>query len=232
MKLTFHVDSDAFYDCTLHIRDARGARAYHMTAYAAEGGATSAPLTVSVEGATVEIVTLPKATCNLQEDISQYKGDTFVETLIVKMMGKALNTFYQRGILLAAVTYRLSIRERLGTETGGDDSIHLHLTQRIFSPSPAWTTELLETYPLLYGFFELAEGESPHTPTAVRDLNGLEVLRFLRKLMLAQAGILAYPFLMSPIKRLTRPKVMLRQLKKLYRLPPEKRVQKFRAESF
>ena len=229
MKLTFHLD-DTEYDCVLHIRDAKGTRAYRMTANATVGTTVVDCLTVSVTGDACEVVALPKSIEKMKDEIRDYKGDTFVETLLMKAVGRMAYAVYRDAILHTAVTYRIPLRERIGTETAGSDSVHLHLTERLYCPTPEWMTDFLELYPLSYVFFELSEGDTPFPPVAVRDLNGLEALRFARKFTLLQCsggGLILYPFLMSRIKRLARHRVMLRKLKKLYRLSPEEREGKF-----
>ncbi len=229
MKLTFHL-LDTEYDCVLHIRDAGGTRAYRMTANATVGTAVVDCITVHVTGDTCEVVALPKSIEKMKDEIRDYKGDTFVETLLMKAVGKMAYAVYRDAMLHTAVTYRVPLRERIGTETGGGDAIHLHLTERFYCPTPEWMTDFLELYPLNYVFFELSEGDTPFPPVAARDLNGLEALRFARKFTLMQCsggGLILYPFLMSRIKRLARHRVILRKLKKLYKLSPEERNRKF-----
>jgi hypothetical protein len=230
MKITFHLQDTALYNCTLHIRDARGARAYHMNTLTATGTPAVPTLTVEVTGDSVEIVTLPRLSPSIEEGARQAQGDTVLGTIALKALGKAACSFFKAGFLQTAITYRLPLRERIGTDVGGSDAVHLHLTERFFCPTPEWMTEVLDLYPLTYAFFELSErlseGDSPFLPASLRDLNRLELLRLTRKLILLQCAaetILLYPFLMSRIKRLSKSRVVLRKLKKLYRLPPEER---------
>jgi hypothetical protein len=234
MKITFHLQDTALYNCTLHIRDARGARAYHMNTLTATGTPAVPTLTVEVTGDSVEIVTLPRLSPSIEEGARQAQGDTVLGTIALKALGKAACSFFKAGFLQTAITYRLPLRERIGTDVGGSDAVHLHLTERFFCPTPEWMTEVLDLYPLTYAFFELSErlseglseGDNPYTPASLRDLNRLELLRLTRKLILLQCAgetILLYPFLMSRIKRLSKSRVVLRKLKKLYRLPPEER---------
>jgi hypothetical protein len=230
MKITFHLQDTALYNCTLHIRDARGARAYHMNTLTATGTPAVPTLTVEVTGDSVEIVTLPRLSPSIEEGARQAQGDTVLGTIALKALGKAACSFFKAGFLQTAITYRLPLRERIGTDVGGSDAVHLHLTERFFCPTPEWMTEVLDLYPLTYAFFELCEGDSPFLPASLRDLNRLELLRLTRKLILLQCAgetILLYPFLMSRIKRLSKSRVVLRKLKKLYRLPPEERVKIF-----
>jgi hypothetical protein len=242
MKITFHLQDTALYNCTLHIRDARGARAYHMNTLTATGTPAVPTLTVEVTGDSVEIVTLPRLSPSLAEEAKSLKGDTMLETIALRALGKAACAFSKAGFLQNAITYRLPLRERIGTDVGGSDAIHLHLTERFFCPTPEWMTEVLDLYPLTYVFFELSERlseglserlseeDNPYTPATLRDLNRLELLRLTRKLILLQCAgetILLYPFLMSRIKRLSKSRVVLRRLKKLYRLPPEERAKLF-----
>ena len=238
MKLTFHLNDTSLYNCTLHIRDARGARAYQMNTLTAVGTPAVTTITVEVTGDSVEIVTLPRLSPSLAEEAKSLKGDTMLETIALRALGKTAYAFSKAGFLQNAITYRLPLRERIGTDVGGSDAIHLHLTERFFCPTPEWMTEVLDLYPLTYAFFELSErlseglseGDNPYTPAALRDLNRLELLRLTRKLILLQCAgetILLYPFLMSRIKRLSRSRVVLRKLKKLYRLPPEERAKLF-----
>ena len=238
MKLTFHLNDTALYDCTLHIRDARGARAYHLNTLTAVGTPLVNTLTVEVAGDSVEIVALPKTNNRLSEEAKSITGDTMLETVTLRALGKAACVFSKAGFLQTAITYRLPLRERIGTDVGGSDAIHLHLTERFFCPTPEWMTEVLDLYPLTYVFFELSErlserlseGDTVHTPAALRDLNRIELLRLTRKLVLLQCAgdsLLLHPLLMSRIKRLSKGRVVLRKLKKLYRLPPEKRAELF-----
>lgn len=226
MKITFHLQDTALYNCTLHIRDARGARAYHMNTLTAVGTPSVTTITVEVTGEVAEIVTLPKIPAAFMEEVKQAKGDTLLETVTLRALGKVACTFSKAGFLLNAVTYRLPLRERIGRDVGGSDAIHLHLTERFYCSTPEWMSELLDLYPLNYVFFELSEGDTPFPPAALRDLNRLELIRLTRKLVLAQCAggaLLLHPVLMSRIKRLSKSRVVLRKLKKLYRLPPEER---------
>lgn len=230
MKLTFHLNNTNLYNCTLHVRDARGARAYHMNTLTAVGTPSVDTITVEVTGEVVEIVTLPKLPAALMEEVKQAKGDTLPETIALRALGKVACAVSKAGFLQNAVTYRLPLRERIGQDVGGSDAIHLHLTERFYCSTPEWMSELLELYPLTYVFFELSErlseGDSPFPPAALRDLNRPELIRLTRKLVLAQCAggaLLLHPVLMSRIKRLSQNRVVLRKLKKLYRLPPEKR---------
>ena len=230
MKLTFHLNNTNLYNCTLHVRDARGARAYQMNTLTAVGTPSVDTITVEVTGEVVEIVTLPKLPAALMEEVKQAKGDTLLETVALRAMGKVACAFAKAGFLQNAVTYRLPLRERIGQDVGGSDAIHLHLTERFYCSTPEWMSELLELYPLTYVFFELSEGDSPFPPAALRDLNRLELIRLTRKLVLAQCAggaLLLHPVLMSRIKRLSKSRVVLRKLKKLYRLPPEEREKVF-----
>ena len=234
MKLTFHLNSTNLYNCTLHVRDAHGARAYHMNTLTAVGTPSVDTITVEVTGEVVEIVTLPKLPAALVEEVKQAKGDTLPETIALRALGKVACVFSKAGFLQNAVTYRLPLRERIGQDVGGSDAIHLHLTERFYCSTPEWMSELLELYPLTYVFFELSErlseGDSPFPPAALRDLNRLELIRLTRKLVLAQCAggaLLLHPVLMSRIKRLSKSRVVLRKLKKLYRLPPEEREKVF-----
>lgn len=229
MKLTFHLH-ETEYDCVLHIRDATGTRAFRMTANATLGTTVVNRLTVEVTGDTCEVVALPKSIEKMREEIRDLQGETFVETLVAKAVGKMAYAVYRDALLHTALTYRVPLQERIGTEVGGTDAVHLHLTERLCCPTPEWMTELLELYPLSYIFFELNEGEEPFTPVGVRALNNLEALRFARKIILLQcsgSSLLLYPFLSSRVKRLTKPRVILRKLKKLYKLPPEERSKMF-----
>ena len=234
MKITFHLNDTSLYNCTLHIRDARGARAYAMNSLTAVGTPSVTTITVEVTGDSVEIVTLPRLSPSIEEGARQVQGDTVLGTIALKALGKAACSFFKAGFLQCAVTYLLPLRERIGQSAGGDDAVHLHLTERFFCPTPEWMTEVLDLYPLTYAFFELSEGlseglsvgDAPFPPAALRDLNRLELLRLTRKFILLQCAgetILLYPFLMSRIKRLSQSRVVLRKLKKLYRLPPEER---------
>jgi hypothetical protein len=230
MKITFHLHDTALYDCTLHIRDARGARAYAMNSLTAVGTPSVTTITVEVTGEVAEIVTLPKIPAAFMEEVKQAKGDTLLETVALRALGKVACTFSKAGFLLNAVTYRLPLRERIGRDVGGSDAIHLHLTERFYCSTPEWMSELLDLYPLTYVFFELSEGDTPFPPAALRDLNRLELIRLTRKLVLAQCAggaLLLHPVLMSRIKRLSKSRVVLRKLKKLYRLPPEERAKLF-----
>ncbi len=230
MKLTFHLNDTALYNCTLHVRDARGARAYQMNTLTTVGTPAVTTITVEVTGDSVEIVTLPKLSPSLAEEAKSLKGDTMLETITLKAMGKLACAFSKAGFLQNAITYRLPLRERIGTDVGGSDAIHLHLTERFFCPTPEWMTEVLDLYPLTYVFFELSEGDTPFPPAALRDLNRLELIRLTRKLVLAQCAggaLLLHPVLMSRIKRLSKSRVVLRKLKKLYRLLPEEREKVF-----
>ena len=230
MKLTLHLNDTALYNCTLHVRDARGARAYHLNTLTAVGTPTVDTVTIEVTGESVELVALPRLSEGFKEEVDRFTGDTLPETVLLKALGKAAYAFSKAGFLHAAVTYRLPLRERIGRDAGGSDAIHLHLTERFFCPTPEWMSDLLELYPLTYVFFELSEGDTVHTPAALRDLNRIELLRLTRKLTLLQCAggaLLLHPFLMSRIKRLSKSRVVLRKLKKLYRLPPEKRAELF-----
>ena len=232
MKLTFHLPEDSFYDCTIHIRDAKGARAYPMKAKAALGSAVVDTISVQAEGDSVEIVTLPKLSEALQEELNELEGDTLLKKLAVKTVKKAVSALYRSSVLHVAVTYRLTLKERIGTDPGGSGSIHLRLTERPYPPTSEWMSELFGFHPVCYAFFELSEGDSPLKPAAVRDLNGLEVIRAARKFVLMSCtgsivGLLAYPFLMGQLKRQTRSRVILRKLKKLYRMSPEARAKVF-----
>lgn len=229
VKLTFHLQ-DTEYDCVLHIRDKKGTRAFRMTDNATLGTAVVNCLTVEVTGDTCEVVALPKSIEKMKEEIRDFKGESFVETLVAKAVGKMVYAVYRDAILHTALTYRIPLRERLGAEVGGSDAVHLHLTERLYCPTPDWMTDFLELYPLTYVYFELSEGEEPFAVAEARALNNLEALRFARKITLLQCagwGLLLYPFLFSRIKKLTKPRVILRKLKKLYRLPPEKRSERF-----
>jgi hypothetical protein len=230
MKITFHLQDTALYNCTLHIRDARGARAYHMNTLTATGTPAVPTLTVEVTGDSVEIVTLPRLSPSIEEGARQVQGDTVLGTIALKALGKAACSFFKAGFLQTAITYRLPLRERIGRDVGGSDAIHLHLTERFYCSTPEWMSELLDLYPLTYVFFELSEGDTPFPPAALRDLNRLELIRLTRKLVLAQCAggaLLLHPVLMSRIKRLSKSRVVLRKLKKLYRLPPEERAKLF-----
>ena len=234
MKLTFHLNNTNLYNCTLHVRDARGARAYHMNTLTAVGTPSVDTITVEVTGEVVEIVTLPKLPAALVEEVKQAKGDTLPETIALRALGKVACAVSKAGFLQSAVTYRLPLRERIGQDVGGSDAIHLHLAERFYCSTPEWMSELLDLYPLTYVFFELSErlseGDSPFPPAALRDLNRLELIRLTRKLVLAQCAggaLLLHPVLMSRIKRLSKNRVVLRKLKKLYRLPPEEREKVF-----
>lgn len=230
MKLTFHLNDTALYNCTLHVRDARGARAYHLNTLTAVGTPAVTTLTVEVTGDSVEVVALPKLSPSLSEEAKELQGDTMLETITLKAVGRFACAFSRAGFLQGAVTYRIPLRERIGRDTEGDGALHLRLTERFYCPTPEWMTDYLDLYPLTYVFFELAEGDTPLPPAALRDLNRLELLRLTRKLILLQCageGLLLYPFLMSRIKRLSRSRVVMRKLKKLYRLPPEKRAELF-----
>ena len=129
MKLTFHLD-DTEYDCVLHIRDAKGTRAYRMTANATVGTTVVDCLTVSVTGDACEVVALPKSIEKMKDEIRDYTGDTFVETLLMKAVGRMAYAVYRDAILHTAVTYRIPLRERIGTETAGSDAVHLHRAGR------------------------------------------------------------------------------------------------------
>ena len=103
-----------------------------------------------------------------------------------------------------------------------------------FLINPEWMQDVLGTHPVLCAFFELSENDRPLQPATVRDLNGLEVIRAARKFVLAEStggGILTtvvvYPFLMGQLKRQVRPRLILRKLKRLYRLSPEDRAEHF-----
>ena len=226
MKITFHLNDTSLYNCTLHIRDARGARAYAMNSLTAVGTPSVTTITVEVTGDSVEIVTLPRLSPSIEEGARQVQGDTVLGTIALKALGKAACSFFKAGFLQCAVTYLLPLRERIGRDVGGSDAIHLHLTERFYCSTPEWMSELLDLYPLTYVFFELSEGDTPFLPAALRDLNRLELIRLTRKLVLAQCAggaLLLHPVLMSRIKRLSKSRVVLRKLKKLYRLPPEER---------
>ena len=230
MKLTFHLEPEAIYDCTLHIRDAKGTRAYHMTPHATAGTVVMDTVTVSAEGDFVEVAVFPKICEALGEELRRFRGDNLLETVAVKAVGKAVAAFYRAVFLHVAVTYRIPLGERLGAEAGVDDAIHLRLTERGYCPTPEWMIDWLDIHPLSYVFHELGEGDRVYTPVDARDINGREVIRHARRMIFAgcaAGGILLYPFIMSHAKRLTRSRVILRKLKKLYSLPPEERERQF-----
>lgn len=234
MKRTFRLPQSSLYDCTLHIRDSKGARAYVMTANPPLGMTAVDQITVSVEGDAVEIVALPKLNEALLREMDELHGESFWQTLAVKAIRKAVNSVIRATVLYTAVTYRLPLRERIGRDGPSDGSIHLQLIDRLFQINPEWMQDVLGTHPVLCAFFELSENDRPLQPATVRDLNGLEVIRAARKFVLAEStggGILTtvvvYPFLMGQLKRQVRPRLILRKLKRLYRLSPEDRAEHF-----
>lgn len=238
MKLTFHLNA-TFFDCILRIRCENGFNvAYRMTATAPLGGALIDTVTVEVPENTCEVMVYPQFCEGLKEEVKSFRGDGFWDTLAVKALGKAADSTLRNGTLHTALTYRLDLRERLGNDLMGDGTLHLTLTERSYTLTAEWVSELLELYPVCYTFFELSEGENAAIPAHALGVNRKHFLRFARKIILLQCagwdvgvlGLAFYPFLMGRVKRLSRPRPVLRRLKKLYRLPPEKRAEKLDEE--
>lgn len=238
MKLIFHLN-ETMFDCVLHIRDASGTRAYRMTANAVvsnelAGGTVADCISVNVTGDFCEVTALPKCIDQIKEEMRQFKGDTFFETLGMKLLGKLADAVYRNLFLHVAVTYRIPLRERLGRDVCGSDAVHLHLTERFYGSTAEWASEIFDLYPVTYTYFELGEGDVPLHPVEARGLNTAAAVRFARKIILTQCagwGLILYPFFMSRTKRLTRDRVLRRKLKKLYRLPPEKRAKKLETDT-
>ena len=229
MRLTFHLDA-TFFDCVLRIRCESGFNvAYRMTATAPLGGTVIDTVTVDVPESTCEVVVYPQFCEQLREEVKSFRGDGFWDTLAVKALGKAADSALRHGTLHTALTYRLDLRERLGRDLVSDGALHLTLTERNYAITAEWVSELLDLYPVCYTFFELSEGENTAIPAHALGVNRKDFLRFTRKFTLLQCagwGLLLYPILMLRLRRLTRPRPVLRRLKKLYRLPPEKRAEK------
>ena len=229
MTLTFHLDA-TFFDCILRIRCENGFNvAYRMTATAPLGSNLIDTVTVEVPAPACEVVVYPQFCEQLREEVKSFRGDGFWDTLAVKALGKAADSALRNGTLHTSLTYRLDLRERLGNDLMGDGTIHLTLTERNFAITSEWVMELLELYPVCYTFFELSEGENAVTPAHALGVNRKDFLRFTRKFTLLQCagwGMLLYPIPMLRLRHLIRPRYILRRLKKLYRLPPEKRAEK------
>lgn len=234
MTLTFHLDA-TFFDCILRIRCENGFNvAYRMTATAPLGGALIDTVTVEVPENICEVMVYPQFCEGLREEVKSFRGDGFWDTLAVKALGKAADSTLRNGTLHTALTYRLDLREQLGNDLMGDGTLHLTLTERSYTLTAEWVSELLELYPVCYTFFELSEGENAAIPAHALGVNRKHFLRFARKIILLQCagwdvgvlGLALYPFLMGRVKRLSRPRPVLRRLKKLYRLPPENRAEK------
>ena len=234
MTLTFHLDA-TFFDCILRIRGEGGFDlSFRMTAAAPAGATLTDTVTVDIPESTCEITVRPQFCEQLREEVKEYRGDGFWDTLAVKALGKAADSALRNGTLHTALTYRLDLRERLGDDLMGDGTLHLTLTERTYTLTAEWVSELLELYPVCYTFFELSEGENAAIPVHALGVNRKHFLRFARKIILLQCagwdvgvlGLALYPFLMGRVKRLSRPRPVLRRLKKLYRLSPEKRAEK------
>ncbi len=239
MKLTFHLDA-TFFDCILRVRCESGFNvAYRMTATAPLGGALMDTVTVDVPVPICEVIVHPQYCEQLRDEIKGFRGDGFWDTLAVKAIGKVADSAVRSGILQTALTYQLDLRERLGNDRPNDGSLHLTLTERSYTVTAEWVSELFELYPVCYIFFELSEGEHASIPAHAFGVNRKHFLRFARKIILLQCagwgvgvlGLIVYPFLMGRVKRLSRPRPVLRRLKKLYRLPPEKRAEMFDEET-
>ena len=230
MKLTFHLNA-TLYDCILRIRCENGFNvAYRMTTTAPLGSNLIDTVTVEVPAPACEVIVYPQFCEQWREEVKSFRGDGFWDTLAVKALGKAADSALRNGTLHTSLTYRLDLRERLGNDLMGDGTIHLTLTERNFAITSEWIMELLELYPVCYTFFELSEGENAIIPAHALGVNRKDFLRFTRKLTLLQCagwGMLLYPISMLRLRHLVRPRPVLRRLKKLYRLPPEKRAEKF-----
>ena len=229
MKLTLHLDA-TFFDCILRIRGEGGLDlSFRMTAAAPAGAALTDTVTVDIPESTCEITVRPQFCEQLREEVKEYRGDGFWDTLAVKALGKAADSALRNGTLHTSLTYRLDLRERLGNDLMGDGTLHLTLTERNYAITSEWVMELLDLYPVCYTFFELSEGENAVTPAHALGVNRKDFLRFTRKFTLLQCagwGLFLYPIPMLRLRHLIRPRYILRRLKKLYRLPPEKRAEK------
>lgn len=239
MTLTFHLDA-TYYDCVLRVRSGNGFNAaYRMTAAAPLGSPRIDTVTVDVPESACEVAVYPQYCEQLREEVKDFQGKGFWETLAVKTLGKFADSALRGGTLQTALTYRLDLRERLGRDALNDGAVHLTLTERSYNVTAEWASELLELYPVLYTFFELSEGEEPISPVRALGVNRKKFLGFARKFTLLQCTccgfllpplIFLYPFLMLRLRRLTCGRPILRRLKRLYRLPPEKRAEKLTEE--
>lgn len=238
MKITFHLDA-TFYDCVLRVRSEGGFNAaYRMTATAPLGGTLIDTVTVDIPANACEVIVYPQFCEQMKEEVNGFRGDGFWGTLAVKAIGKFADSTLRNGTLHTALTYKLDLRERLGQELM-NDAVHLTLTERSYTVTAEWVSELLELYPVCYTFFELSEGEAAVSPAHALGVNRKKFLKFARKIILLQCtgwdvgalGLTLYPFLTGRVKRLSRGRPVLRRLKKLYRLPFEKRAEMFDEEA-
>ena len=230
VKLTFHLDA-TFFDCILRIRCENGFNeAYRMTATVPLGSALMDCVTVEVPVDTCEVTVSPQYSEELREEVKGFQGGGgFWANLAAKTLGKIADTGLRSFTLHTALTYKLDLKKRLGQDVAGDGALHLTLTERNFAITSEWVMELLELYPVCYTFFELSEGENAIIPAHALGVNCKDFLRFTRKFTLLQCagwGMLLYPIPMLRLRHLIRPRYILRRLKKLYRLPPEKRAEK------
>lgn len=230
VKLTFHLDA-TFFDCILRIRCENGFNeAYRMTATVPLGSALMDCVTVEVPVDTCEVTVSPQYSEELREEVKGFQGGGgFWANLAAKTLGKIADTGLRSFTLHTALTYKLDLKTRLGQDVAGDGALHLTLTERNFAITSEWVMELLELYPVCYTFFELSEGENAIIPAHALGVNRKDFLRFTRKFTLLQCagwGMLLYPIPMLRLRHLIRPRYILRRLKKLYRLPPEKRAEK------
>lgn len=230
MTLTFHLDA-TFFDCILRIRCESGFNAaYRMTAIAPLGGILIDTVTVDIPASTCEVIVYPQYCEQLKEEVKGFRGDGFWDTLAVKAIGKVADSAFRSGILQTALTYKIDLRERLGSDVLNDGTVHLTLTERSYAITAEWVSELFDLYPVCYTFFELSEGEAAVSPAYALGVNRKNFLSFARKFTLLQCVgwcLPLYPFLMLRLRRLSRSRPVLRRLKKLYRLSPEKREEKF-----
>lgn len=240
MKLTFHLNT-TLYDCILRLRGEGGFAAdYRMTATAPLGSALMDCVTVEVPVDTCEVTVCPQYSEELREEVKGFQGGGgFWANLAAKTLGKIADTGLRSFTLHTALTYRLDLKNRLGQDVAGDGTLHLTLTERNYTPTSKTSSEIFELLPVYYTFFELAEGETALSPVRAEGVNRTRFRRLARKLILLQCmgwfvgilGLLGYPFMMGRVKHLTRDRLVLRCLRKLYRMHPAERAYAFESDS-
>ena len=240
MKLTLHL-SDTLYDCILRLRGEGGFAAdYRMTATVPLGSALMDCVTVEVPVDTCEVTVCPQYSEELREEVKGFQGDGgFWANLTAKALGKIADTGLQSFTLHTALTYRLDLKKRLGQDVSDDGTLHLTLTERNYTTTSKTSSEIFELLPVYYTFFELAEGETALSPVRAEGVNRTRFRRLARKLILLQCmgwdvgilGLLGYPFMMGRVKHLTRDRLVLRCLRKLYRMHPAERAHAFESDS-
>ncbi len=240
MKLTFHLEA-TLYDCILRVGGEGGFHAdYRMTATAPLGSALMDTVTVEVPGHTCEVTVSPQYPEELREEVKGFRVDGgFWAKLTAKALGRLADTGLRSFTLHTALTYRINLRDRLGSDLMDDGALHLTLTERNYTTTSKTSSEIFELLPVYYTFFELAEGETAISPVRAEGVNRKRMRRLVRKLVLLQCvsecvgalGLIAYPFFMGRVKHLTRDRPVLRRLRKLYRMHPAERACAFESDS-